>query len=220
MNTTAGALPYAHARVQAHLGRLPSAHDWREWHGVRTLPRLLDLLRGHPFAGWLEGLEGRLDPRDLERQCADAFRREVATVARWHPDPPATALRWMRWLPELSAALPPEAQPARLPGALAATLGDPDAAPRQRWQAWRAAWPLPDPPRPLDELLARTFADGLGSDPRRPRDLEVLARGARLLYRHHAADPLAAAAYLALAALELARLRALLVDRLLFAEAD
>lgn len=219
MNATTRALPYAHARVQAHLGRLPGAHDWREWHGVRTLPRLLDLLRSHPFAAWLERLDDRIDPRDLERQCADAFRREVAAVARWHPEPLATALRWMHWLPDVSAPGSDDGERRAFPAVLAATFGNNETTPRQRWQAWRAAWSLPDPPRPLDELLARTFIEGLGSDPRRPRELETRARSARLLYRRHASDPLAAAAYLALAALELARLRALLIDRLLFAEA-
>jgi len=219
MSATARALPYAHARVQAHLGRLPAARDWREWYGVRTLPRLLDLLRSHPFAAWLERLDDRTDPRDLERQCADAFRREVVAVAHWHPEPLAATLHWMHWLPAMATTASGDAEQEALPAVLAPVFGSAEATPRERWQAWRTAWSLPDLPRPLDELLARVFAEGLGSDPRRPRELEAVARGVRLLYRRHATGSLAAVAYLALAGLELARLRALLVDRLLFAEA-
>jgi hypothetical protein len=197
---------YAQSRLQARYGRLPDEATWRALEASRTAEHYLSLARAGALAAWTEGLPDAGDAPRVEQHLLTRWQGHVDEVARWLP---------ARWRPAAQAfARLPE---VALPNAEAPP--DPDAA--ARWLAtWEAALPADGAGtaeadacrRPAELLLPRLQ----GAESGRPARAEPVRQALMRLFRRRAATAAAVFAYLALAALDVERLRGGLVARSLF----
>jgi hypothetical protein len=167
--STGPRLAYAHARVQAHLTRLPSDQDWERLASARTLSAYLEEARSSGFAAWVRPFSGLSQPHDLERGCLAIARDSVRVTADWAPPGWRMAIEWLAWIPALvvlehllrSGVLPDwVATNDPLRGLVAADgVLDPDAVAAagltefldradpeelgERWNVrWRGCWPI------------------------------------------------------------------------------
>ena len=200
----AGSLEYAFARMQARLSRRPSEGTWAAIEEARTLVPIYDAARGTSLERLLAALPPQPDLPDVDRAARTAWSRTVAEAASWMPADWAPALAWCDSPQGAPPPHPPN--PTLLP-----SLADP---------AWRARWPAGTDEPGLDEL-ARHFAGHLARFRiALPHEANALRRGfeARLLahFRRHPVQAAAAFAWLAIAALDLERLRGEIERRLAF----
>lgn len=246
--TTDRRFAYAQARIQARFAALPTAQDWQGLAASRSLAAFLEDARNGTLRGWIKGFSGQSDVHDLEAGVRVHFREIVDEVAAWVPDRWTPAVRWTRWLtllplldhlrlggdlpswvardPDLSPVLDKHGSfdPVRLERMGAAPLigsDDPVAA----WAAqWRALWPrCGREVRANLEAVAALLADHAAAFRDAPPRSTWALRGAlgtrlRHLFHRRLLEPAEAFVFLALAALELERLRAELVGRALFPE--
>jgi hypothetical protein len=241
----AGSFEYALARMQSRLGRRPSAADWRSLEHVRALESFLARARETGLAAPLEPLRANPGIHEIERAMRAHWRATVEEAARWVPEAWSRAVAWCSALADLPAMahLAEGREPhawmredtslrtlfegtgADLAAlrASAVLAGASDA--RSLREAWLAEWRRRLPPggqaalvaftRPLGEHLRRfTAAD--------PHDAVALRRDfeTRLvaIVHGHLLEPVAIFAWLALAALDLERLRGELATRALVPE--
>lgn len=197
----AGSLEFALARMQARLARRPSEGTWAAIEEARSLAPIYDAVRTTSLERLLEALPPQPDPADVDRAARAVWSRTVTEAAAWMPPEWAAALAWCH------AADAPH--PTLLP-----TLGHP---------GWRARWPAgADDPGLADlaRLVARHRARFRIAA---PHEATALRHGfeARLLalFRRQPMQASAAFAWLALAALDLERLRGEIERRLAFPEA-
>lgn len=224
---------YAGARLHARFARRPGAAQWGALDASRTADHYVDVLRA---GRWLRVPEGALadDVDARERWLRDAWRESCAEVATWYGAPRASAFEWLAVLADLDALerlraglaapawLEDDARLGELarcaagarPERLAAT---PYAPLRAAWDggaalldAWRERWHglwRDAPPRErhaVRELEAAVVAaGGLGAGARR----EVVETAAHRAFRRGAGTAAAGAAYLAVVALQLERVR-------------
>jgi len=199
---------YAQARMQARFGERPDAARWRELDGAHDLGACLDALRGTALRRWVAGLDARADLHQVDRGLREAFRAHVGEVARWMPEAWRPCVLWLRELVEPRAEVPAAGAGRR-------------AGPHAAWLAeWRRRWPADAAAtRGLQRIAAAVLSH-------RARFARAGVRGAwaargalerelRVLFRRSALAPEAAFAYLGLIALDLERLRAALVRRIL-----
>lgn len=230
---------YAGARLHARYSRRPVGAQWGALDASRTPQHYLDVLRA---GRWLHVPEGDLatDADARERWLREAWRAACAEVAGWYDAAWTPAFRWTALLADLDAlerlregdAVPAWVQADDLLGALAqaaasergARLADTPYAPLEpAWatpepllQAWHRVWldlrPRTDvrTSRVLQELAsAVAAASRLGVGARR----EAVEGAAHRAFRRGAGTAAAGFAYLAIAALQLERVRGGLAAR-------
>ncbi len=242
MNTTPYA--YAQARLQAHYARLPDAGARHRLNGSGGYGHLLQELRHGELRGWVAGISAEGEVHTIAAHLRQLWRLEVDLVAGWLPTAWRTGIQWLVWLPELPAIAlllagspPPswvrhdpllrhfaDGDPQRrrnafaaspLAALLPATL---DRPLDQLWLThWRRQWPQPLPAlERLAQRLAQLYAEQRGEAAplaAAHNQAEALLRRA---FRAHPFTPVAAAAYLTLAALTLGWLDGALASRALF----
>jgi hypothetical protein len=203
----AGSLEYAVARMQARLSRRPSEGTWAAIEEARGLVPIFDAARGTSLERMLQALPPQADLPSVDRAARTAWSCAVAEATAWMPP------EWMPALAWCDSAAKPETASARNP-TLLPSLANP---------AWRRRWPADQADAGLDEL-GKLFASHLGRFRLAlPHEAQALRRGfeARLLahFRRHPVQATAAFAWLALAALDLERLRGEIERRIAFPQA-
>jgi hypothetical protein len=220
-------MEYAQARIQSRFGARPTAELW---HGLDAAPGLeayLDAVRGSSLQRWVSGIEPGADLHGIDSGLRARLEAHIAEVARWLPQEWRPAVLWLLRLFDLPAIQQPGSGEA------------PDFLRHHRKNARRAAlqgsevraafleeWMRRRPARDRESLrgmqrIADTVAGHLerfarssvrDAWPERAR----LERDLRRLFRDSALRPEAAFCHLALVALDLERLRAGLVWRVLW----
>jgi hypothetical protein len=203
----AGSLEYAFARMQSRLSRRPSEGAWAAIEEARTLAPIVDAARGTSLETMLAALPPQPGLPDVDLAARTAWARTVDEAAGWMPPAWRPALAWCKAQPGEEARAKPH--PTLLP-----SLAHPEW--RRRWPAGTGDPGLADLARRVDAHLARFRIA-------QPHEATGLRRafedGLLAFFRRHPVAPSAAFAWLALAALDLERLRGEIERRLAFPEA-
>lgn len=234
----------AQARLQGLRSRRPSVAEWIALEATLGLDEYLARARQPPFGRWIESLSAEPALHEADRVLRGAFRRECARVANWYGEPWNRTLAQLAAIVDLpllaslmqGGALPasagadpvwreliaaPDEQRFRIATGLQRPPPDIriDSELLEFWvRAWLTALPTcaPEIHAGFAEL-ARTVVEFR----RRSAAADSVAPAAQiherlaLLFRRHAGTPVAMACEIAAAALDLQRLRAGLVRRLL-----
>ena len=246
----AGRFAYAQARLQARYAALPGRADWARLAGARSLAGFLEEARAGPLRAWVKPFSGHSDSHELEAGLRALYREQVVEIAAWMPPAWQAPLHWMRWLVVLplfahlarGGAMPAWVRRDRDLQPLLGAAGRLDPAALQRagllslaaardpLPAWRDQWRLRWPrhsragARELDALetrLVRHAAAFCRASPETAwtRREELRAWLARRLHLRPL-QPAVPFFYLLLLLLDLERLRAALLRRALFPEAE
>ncbi len=241
-----GSLEYASARMHARLARMPAGPDWSRLEHARDLEGVLEAARGSSLVAITAALDATSDAHRVDASARDAWDRLLAECARWLPPDWSPALAWCGAIPRLDAAasiargerpapwmardawlaaLAPESAPSRdhpLAPLAAAWTGDDPASTAALWaREWRNR--LPADAR-ADEGVAR-WHDVVARHVREfaqaplheaPRLRARLRARALATFRRQGTEAAGALAWLALAALDLERVRGELVRRSAF----
>ena len=234
-------IEYACARLAARYGQRPRVAQWHRIEHARTQGALLDAARGTPLERLTAGLSAAADAHAVESLLRRRWRALVAEVAAWMPEPWQPAVRWCAVLPDLPvlahaarrgtrsrwmdgdplyrdlAAAPPSASSPFAP--LASAWATPETLGAAWHREFRArvpagdAGPLPEIERAVCRHLAAFRDTDLddGTLLRRRLDDTLAA-----LFRRAGFSPAAAFAFLAIALLDLERLRGELLRRAVF----
>ncbi len=234
----------AQARLQGLRSRRPSVAEWIALEATLGLDEYLARARQPPFGRWIESLSAEPVLHEIDRVLRTAFRSECARLADWYGEPWNRTLEQLAAIVDLpllaglshGAVMPASAAddpvwreliaaPADERFRIATGLQLPPADSRpdtELLESWVRAW-LASLPAAAPEIhagfaeLARAVADFR----RRSAAAAAAAPAMRLherlalLFRRHAGTPVAMACEIAAAALDLQRLRAGLVRRLL-----
>jgi hypothetical protein len=219
-------MEYAQARIQSRFGARPTAELW---HGLDAAPDLeayLDAVRGTSLQRWVSGIEPNADLHRIDSGLRGRLESHIAEVARWLPQEWRAAALWLLRLFDLPAIQQPGSGEA--PDFLrhrknARRAGARGSEVRAAFlEEWRRRWPARDREslRGMQRIAAtivshlERFGRASVRDawPERAR----LERDLRRLFRNSALRPEAAFCHLALVALDLERLRAGLVRRVLW----
>lgn len=218
-------MEYAQARLQARYGTHPVEAQWRQLGVHRDLAAYLAAARAMPCADWLAGIDDGAGPHEIERALRRCWRRCVAEVAHWLPAEWGPATRWVASLIDLPAfahgerggVLPKGVEIDPQLALLAGGKADLD-----RWQAhWMRLWPQDRDTeclelKQLSVRLRRHLADFAQCDAQAAWEARRALRSRVVLaFRRAALQPLAAFLFLLLLALDLERLRAELMLRVL-----
>jgi hypothetical protein len=171
-------LEYAYARVCARLAQRPDERLWSQVRSARSVPALLETLRGSVAASTVTGIAPGGDADSLEIAFRQQLRTRVDEVAAWAPTTWQGALGFTRFLGDLPAVvqLLSEEPPPRWIGA------DPELAPYAQAaladrRAALASGPLAPMAAALDEA---THAQALGREEPLSRALKRLRSGPAL----------------------------------------
>ena len=171
-------LEYAYARVCARLAQRPDERLWSQVRSARSVPALLETLRGSVAASTVTGIAPGGDADSLEIAFRQQLRTRVDEVAAWAPATWQGALGFTRFLGDLPAVvqLLSEEPPPRWIGA------DPELAPYAQAaladrRAALASGPLAPMAAALDEA---THAQALGREEPLSRALKRLRSGPAL----------------------------------------
>lgn len=197
----AGSLEYAFSRMQARLSRRASEGTWAAIEEARLVTPIYDAARGTSLERLLEALPPQPDLPDVDIAARKAWSRTVTEAAGWMPPEWGPALAWC------------DAKGAPHP-TLLPSLGHP---------GWRARWPDGTDDPGLAQLAMRVSDHLARFRIALPHEAGALRRGFEegllAFFRRHPVEPSAAFAWLALAALDLERLRGEIERRLAFPEA-
>jgi hypothetical protein len=201
----AGGLEYALARMQCRLSRRPSDAAWAAIEEARDLSPVLDCARRTSLAPLVGALPAEPGLPSVDRAARRAWSQTVREAMAWMPAEWSQAIAWCDFSRERDARVHPTILPS---------LGLP---------AWRERWPAGGGREPL-ERLSRLFERHLErfrrADPHEAvplrRDFEARLRAAM---RRDPTHPVAAFAWLSLAALDIERLRGEIALRVAFPEA-
>lgn len=200
----AGSLEYAFARMQSRLSRRPSEGTWAAIEEARTLAPIVDAARGTSLETLLAALPPQPGLTDTDRAARAAWARTVDEAAGWMPPEWRPALAWCKAQPGNEARAQPH--PTLLP-----SLAHPE---------WRHRWPAGAGDPGLADLARRVEAHLGRFRIAQPHEATALRRafeeGLLAFFRRHPVAPSAAFAWLALAALDLERLRGEIERRLAF----
>ncbi len=235
----------AQARLQALRSRRPSVAEWIALEATLGLDEYLARARQPPFGRWIESLSAEPALHEIDRVLRAAFRSECARLAGWYGEPWNRALAQLAAIVDLpllaglshGAVMPASAGDDPVWRELIATPAD------ERFRIATGLQLPPADSRPDTELLESWLRASLASLPDgapetragfaelaravadfRRRSAAAAAAAApamrmherlALLFRRHAGTPVAMACEIAAAALDLQRLRAGLVRRLL-----
>lgn len=199
----AGSLEYALARMQSRLSRRPSEGTWAAIEEARSLAPLCDAARGTSLELLLQALAPQPDLPAVDRAARATWTRVVGEAASWMPPEWRPALAWCD---SSASGLP---HPTVLP-----SLGHP---------GWRRRWPAGADEDGLGEV-ARLFSAHLARfRVALPHEANALRRGFEAglmaLFRRRPVQAAAAFSWLAIAALDIERLRGEIERRIAFPEA-
>jgi hypothetical protein len=96
-------LEYAYARVCARLAQRPDERLWSQLRSARSVPALLETIRGSAAASTVSGIAPGGDADILELAFRQQLRTRVAEVAAWAPTVWQEALSYTRHLADLPA---------------------------------------------------------------------------------------------------------------------
>lgn len=96
-------IEYAHARVAARLAQRPDERLWHQVHSARTVPALLETVRGSIAAPIVSGIPVTGDGDAIEHAFRQQWRTRVDEVAAWSPERWQRAVGFMRFLSDLPA---------------------------------------------------------------------------------------------------------------------
>jgi hypothetical protein len=237
MSRTVG-FAYAGARMQARGGRLAGAAQWDRLQRLDTPSAWLQAARDTGLGPWLQQIDPAAQPHRIEAQLRELFRRRVAEVARWAPQPWRVAVAWAAVLPDLPVLDRGDADgaPAQWSAAGAAGLavayadravlgtalqglrrdrlaGTPAA---EAWRRqWHALWPTPRPDerRVLESLVRMLQQAARAAAANAPAAQAALLPPLRRLFRRNTRAPAGLFAFLALTWVEFAALRGALLRR-------
>ena len=200
----AGSLEYASARMQARLSRRPSEGTWAAIEEARGIVPILDAARGTSLERLLQLLPPQPDLPAVDLAARTAWSRTVAEAASWMPPEWGPALAWCDGAADPAPRNAPN--PTLLP-----SLAHPE---------WRRRWPDGDDDPGLEEVAKLVAGHLARFRIALPHEAQALRRGfeERLLalFRRRPVQPAAAFAWLALAALDLERLRGEIERRIAF----
>ena len=201
----AGSLEFALARMQARLSRRPSQGGWAAIEEARTIAPILDAARETSLGLLVKGLPPNPDLPDVDRAARLAWSAAVAEAASWMPAQWMPAIAWCDSVRAGEGAAAPH--PTLLP-----SLGHP---------GWRRHWPQQAHRDPALAALTQLFTRHLARFRlAAPHEAAGLRRDFHdrlfAIIRHHPMQPVAAFAWLAIAALDLERLRGELARRIAF----
>ena len=231
------------ARLQARHGDALRTINWPELEAARSLAQGLAVARSSALAPWIEGIDASFPAARIDRMLRERWFAYVAQVAAWLPAPWRPATRWFGLLPQLPQVDAVRSAPVQRAGSMQAAAGEtllaPAAAPLPPAELrvfagraagdtsgtaalWRTEWLRRVPADEIDAGLLRQPAQLLMPalfDARRARGAHDDAVRRRLLrlFRRFAFTPMALFAHLALVALDLERLRGVLLVRSLLA---
>jgi hypothetical protein len=200
-----GSLEYALARMQARLSRRPTQGAWAATEEARTIGPILDAARETSLSLLVKALPPAPVLPDVDRAARAAWSATVAEASTWMPPEWRPAVSWCDARSEPGGG--PAAHPTILP-----SLDRPE---------WRKRWPPGSGNEDDLSALAQLFTLHLARFRRAaPHEATALKRDfeARLLaiMRRHPMEPVAAFAWLGIAALDLERLRGELERRIAF----
>lgn len=228
-----GGMEYVQAHLQARYGQRPDEAAWQRLAALRGWPAALAWARESAFRVWLDGSSEAGGAQALEAALRRRWRALVMEVARWMPPEWRAAVAWCALLPELPALdhllAGGEALPWMDGEPTLSALSQGHTFARQPGlslvEAWLTEWRRRAPPVDEEdaaligalERALREHAAAFRVAP--PGEAWPLRRRlqARLdaLFRRCVLSPAAAFVFLALALLDLERLRAALIPRAL-----
>lgn len=240
---------YAQARVQARHGRRPSEAVWGSLDACSTFGHYLQTAEATSLEPWVRNLDPKADVHAVERSLRIEWRRYVSLIAEWPPESWANAVRWVDVLVDLPAlshllhGLPAQGwmqdDPVLGPVAVDDLKGRFEAARKSRFaplvqgghegerlqdtwfRHWSGLWPG-GATKHQDTLGTFTaiLEKHLTEEPEETEGTVGLADRLTHMFRHYGQGPVAVFSHVALIALDLQRLRAGLVQRLLFPGVD
>ena len=98
-------LEYAYARVCARLAQRPDERLWSQMRSARSVPALLETIRGSAAASTVTGVALGGDADSLEIAFRQQLRTRVDEVAAWAPTSWQGALSFTRFLSDLPAVV-------------------------------------------------------------------------------------------------------------------
>lgn len=201
----AGSLEFALARMQSRLSRRPSGPAWAAIEEARGLVPVIEAARGTTLEPLVARLPLSPDLHAVDRATRTAWSALVSEAAGWMPAEWQAALAWCD-----GSGTAGEVHPTLLP-----SLALP---------GWRRRWPAGYANDPALMGLVRLFAAHLArfrdaAHHEAPALRAAFAARLAFLFRRHPLEPAGAFAWLALAALDLERLRGELARRVAFPEA-
>lgn len=227
---------YCQPRIQARFAALADTPTWHHLQAARGQSAYIEEARHTPLAHWVDGLSLASDIRHIEQGLRRRLLQIVRETRDWSPPPWQAAVSWLEWLPDLpllhhvlkrhqlpdwiyedSPLYPlfkdhPD-KPQTLLGTDAATVwlerADPDRLANIWLSRWRESWPR-------CSRRERSQLDSLIGLLRDSAIDQALEPALRRLIRRHPLRPVIVFAWLALAALEMRRLRGDLVIRAAF----
>jgi hypothetical protein len=229
---------YGQARAQAQHGARLGSSDWRVLESSRTPTQFLHAARATALAPHLVHLTADTPPHAIDRSLRRDWRGVVAAAGSWSPPSWRLAIEWTARLPDLPAraylagggasfdwmredtALAGDASPASAPGD--DEQADAGHAVLANWLLeWRRRWPSVTAAEAaaLEDLVRLA---GEHRDIRLNTDLDIerldglvsrLQAHCTRLLRRHRQQPAAVFCHLALAGIDLWRLRAGLMRR-------
>jgi hypothetical protein len=238
---TSGSIEYAYARLAARYGQ---RLDETQWHGIespRALDALLDAVRATSLQRWAVGLTRQSDPHAIDATLREQWRAQVDEIARWMPEQWHAAIAWWGTLPDLPVVahlatggrapawvladsryrplIESDSRERHPFAAIVLPSGDANAIVGAWYREWKRRLPREDagPLSRLERVVSahlarfRALPPGDGSAARRELKAELAA-----LFRQAIVTPAAAFVYLALALLDLERLRGELMRRAAF----
>lgn len=234
---------YAAARMQSRYGQRPAASTWSHLARIGDFAHLLQSVRATALAPWVSGFGADTGVHAIEGGLREAYRTEVAEVARWVPLDWHAATAWFAWVPDLAAlAHLRRRRPAhdwmaddpvmRVLGGhqradsaglsdFATLLDAPDdrGTVAELWlESWHGRWPraMRRHRRAAVERVRRRVRGLLGLDGAATDDRAGVEHDLRRAFRRHTREPAGALAYLALLYIQYRHLRGLLLQPRLF----
>jgi hypothetical protein len=98
-------LDYAHARVAARLAQRPDERLWNQLRSLRSVPALLETVRGSIAASTVSGVALTSDADGIELAFRQQLRTRIVEVAGWSPAPWQPALLYAQHLVDLPAVV-------------------------------------------------------------------------------------------------------------------
>lgn len=225
-----GSIEYAQVRIQSRYAARAQASAWREIEHARQLPALLELARGAGFARVVERLPLPLGLHALDVALRKQWRERVDEVAGWMPAEWQAAVQWCTLIVDLpfigylaDGGIPHRWMERDPRFAQWRARAGPQAGASGWYREWRRRMPrLSEHEAAHFLLFVRSIESHLGAFSGAAADAgwrqrRMLEQKLNALFRRSTLEPLAAFAFLALAWLDLERLRGEIASRIAFA---
>lgn len=222
---------YAQSRLHARLASRLTDSDWQRLEASRDLAHCLDAAGRTRARVYSERLDRNSGPHAIERVMREGWMAHVGEIARWVPQPWRAATRWLAVLPYLRwyAADPDaESRPGWLtpepeiaiPRAMTSRADNAATLPDHWMPDWERAIPAASVRRSAPEVLAPALARFLSRDevpvPHRAVSAAELPVFLVAAFRAWSQTPISVFSFILLSALDMERLRGLLLNRALF----